>query len=263
MKLHLAAAAALVALTAVEPTMAAELPLPVKALPPAPWYDWTGFYLGLNGGYSWGRSSNDVTSAGLTPFSASQDVDGWLGGGQIGYNWQVSHNWLLGLEADFQGTGQGGSAALPTIITGGFPFAPGTIITGSLTQRLPWFGTARMRLGVEPADRWLLYATGGLAYGEVDTKENLTVRPVPGVPTSGTASASNTQAGWTVGVGTEWAMTPQWSAKLEYLYVDLGTFTDTFTGIGLPTFTLSSHFTDNVFRAGINYHFGGPIAVRD
>jgi outer membrane immunogenic protein len=245
---------------------AADMALPVKAPPPAPWYDWSGFYLGLNGGYSWGRSTTDFTVAGLTPYSTAQNMDGWLGGGQIGYNWQFNRNWILGIEADIQGTGQDGSVALPsvTVITSS-PLAAlvtTATTTGTFAQKLPWFGTVRARLGVEPADRVMLYVTGGLAYGEVDSNAAFSVTATtPGgtATTTGSASASNTQVGWTVGGGLEWAFWQRWSAKVEYLYIDFGTFSDTLTGIGaFPTITASSRVTDNIFRVGVNYSFGGP-----
>ena len=272
MKKLLTAVTALVAFAAFAPAHAADLtPPPVfKAPPPAPWYDWTGFYIGANGGYSWGNSSTSytgtsaITGLPITPFSTSQSIDGWLGGGQIGYNWQFNHNWVLGLEADIQGTGQQGTAALPSVAgTFGtiavFPFTT----TGTLGQSLPWFGTARVRLGVEPADRWLVYATGGLAYGEVDSTATISNTSTNAnlVTTTTTASSSvnNFQIGWTIGGGVEWAFANRWSAKLEYLYMDLGTFTNTFTGIGAySSLTANSHFTDNIFRVGINYNFGGP-----
>ncbi len=138
--------------------------------------------------------------------------------------------------------------------------------TGSFAQKLPWFGTLRARLGVEPVDRVLFYATGGLALGEVDSSAAFTVTTsAPGGTTTTTASAaaSNTLVGWTVGGGIEWAFWERWSAKAEYLYIDFGTFSNTLTGIGsFPTITASSHVTDNIFRVGVNYNFGGPVGPK-
>jgi len=269
-KLLIASIAVLVSVAAVGWARAADMALPVKAPPPAPWYDWTGFYIGGNGGYSWGRASTTITVPGPTTFSGSQDVNGGLGGGQIGYNWQFDRNWVAGLEADIQGTGQRGNAALPTAVftpPPGVAALPSTTTTGTFSESLPWFGTLRGRLGYVPSDRWLLYVTGGLAFGEVDSNASVTATTAfPGGPPIATAtanaSAKNTQVGWTLGGGVEWVFMPRWSVKLEYLYIDLGTFTNTFTGIGpsFPTLTGSTHFTDNIFRAGINYNFGGPAA---
>ena len=144
MKKLLAAAAAIVALAATSSAWAADLPPPqvFKAPPPPPWYDWTGFYIGGNGGYSWGRGATNYAVAGRAPFSTTQAINGGLGGGQIGYNWQFNHNWLLGIEADFQGTGERGGSGLPTIVIPpiiGAAVVPGSTTTANLSQSLPWF----------------------------------------------------------------------------------------------------------------------------
>jgi outer membrane immunogenic protein len=204
----------------------------------------------------------------VAAFSGTQNVNGGLGGGQIGYNWQFNRNWVVGLEADFQGTGERGSTGLPTIVTGGGGAVapiPTVTTTGTFSQKLPWFGTVRGRVGVEPADRVLLYVTGGFAYGEVDSNSSITASSAfpPAAPfatVTANSSARNTQPGWTVGAGGEWAFISRWSVKVEYLYVDLAAFTNTFTGTGptFPTITARTHFTDNIFRVGINYNFGGP-----
>lgn len=272
MKRFIAVTATLFASAMINSVNAADMPL--KAPVPRPVYDWTGFYLGINGGYSWGRSDTDYTRPGIAAFSSTQNLDGWLFGGQAGYNWQFNRNWIFGLEADIQGTGQRGTAALPGTSTTACP-PPGvavlpcttTATTGSFEQKLPWFGTARLRLGYAPADRWMLYVTGGLAFGEVETNAAVATTttvafaggPVVSVtPAAAAASASTTRAGWTVGGGTEWALWDRWSAKLEYLYVDLGTVNNSFTLIGaFPVINTSSHVTDNIFRVGLNYHFGG------
>ena len=267
------AVSALVIAAPLSAASAADMAL--KAPPPAPaWYDWTGFYAGVNGGYSWGKSSTNVSGTTSAPstlaFPLSQSMDGGLGGGQIGYNWQFNHNWLFGLEADIQGTGQKGTAQAPTFLFTGGPAilaVPAVTATGSLEQKLPWFGTVRARLGVEPTDHWLLYVTGGLAYGEVKSIATATTSvafaggPVLASAAS-TGTASDTHAGWTIGAGSEWVISGRWTAKLEYLYMDLGTISDTFgfTGLavgGFATATASSHITDNIFRAGVNYRFTG------
>jgi outer membrane immunogenic protein len=254
-------ATALIGFAAINAANAADLAL--KAPPPPLVVDeWTGGYIGLNLGGSWGRSSTYYTGTGLgfAPFTTSQHMDGVLGGGQIGYNWQFNKSWLLGLEADIQGTGQRGTATLPPVnvlICG----AACTSITtsGTLAQKLPWFGTVRARLGVEPSSNWLLYVTGGLAYAEIRSTAAITaiVAAPGGTATLATAaSVNNTRAGWTAGVGSEWMFAKQWSAKLEYLYMDYGHITDGFIGAGaFATLAINSHVTDNVVRAGVNYHF--------
>jgi outer membrane immunogenic protein len=263
MKRLLLAATALVGFAAIGSASAADLAL--KA-PPAPaWYDWTGAYAGLNVGGSWGRSATSYTVPGLPPYSSSQRMDGVVGGGQIGYNLQFNKNWLVGLEADIQGTGQRGTATLPTVVFTPPPGAlalPDTTSTATLAQKLPWFGTVRARLGIEPTDHWLLYVTGGLAYGEVkSTGTVMTSVAFPGGPVLGaaaaTASTNTTRTGWTVGGGVEGVISGPWTAKIEYLYMDLGTFNNAFLGIGpsYPSIAASSHVTDNILRVGLNYHF--------
>jgi outer membrane immunogenic protein len=127
-------------------------------------------------------------------------------------------------------------------------------------------------VGVLPTDRVLLYETGGLAVGEVKSTSTVAttasaVSSFGGAPVVTSASAlgtgSSTQVGWTIGAGVEGAIGGNWTAKLEYLYVDLGTVTNTFTGLGAyAPLTISSHVTDNILRAGINYRFGGPVVAK-
>jgi outer membrane immunogenic protein len=223
MKKLLAAAAGVVALGITGSALAADLPLPVKAPPPPPWYDWTGFYIGANGGYSWGRSSERFTGPGFATFTSTFNANNGLGGGQIGYNWQFNRYWVAGLEADIQGTGERGSTGLPTIVTGGGGAVapiPTVTTTGTFSSKLPWFGTVRGRIGVEAADRFLLYETGGFAYGEVDTSTSVTASSAfpPAAPFAtvvANASARNTQPGWTVGAGGERAFINRCSVKSE------------------------------------------------
>ena len=123
-----------------------------------------------------------------------------------------------------------------------------------------------------PTDRVLLYVTGGLAVGEVRSNSSVTTTTTtalsfgtPPGPTSASALAgsSTTQAGWTIGAGIEGAISGNWSAKLEYLYVDLGTVSNTFAGVGpYAPLATSSHVTDNILRAGINYKFNGPVVAK-
>jgi outer membrane immunogenic protein len=215
---------------------------------------WTGWYIGGNIGGSFGTASDSATFAGVPVGGGSPNLDGVVGGGQIGYNWQANA-WVFGLEADIQGTSEDGSSSASQTVTlpGVFIAAPPTA-TGTLnyTDKLPWFGTVRGRIGFLPAPNWLIYGTGGLAYGEVDTNTTLTV---------GALAAGNnfdtTRVGWTAGGGVEALLSRNWSAKIEYLYVDLGSFSNTFTGLSVFTpVTLNTHVTDNIVRAGLNYHFG-------
>jgi len=263
-----AAAASLFATNAMAADMAA--PRMYAKAPPivASVYSWTGFYVGINGGYSWGRSSATVAPNTAFATDIRHNVDGGLGGAQIGYNWQVDPRWVLGLEADIQGTGErGGSVdALPTLST------PLLAVTGSANSEtsFPWFATFRGRAGFLADPSLLLYATGGLAVGEVKFGTQATLigqrfdganHPV-GAPITNVGAAlsdSQTRVGWTVGAGLEKKFDPHWSAKLEYLYVDLGS--DTYFGGTADATRVGFH--DHIVRAGINYQFtAGPIAAK-
>ncbi len=236
----------------------------VKAPPPivVPVYNWTGFYIGGNIGYSWGRSSDTstITNAAGTVLLTTQNssnLNGVVGGGQIGYNWQVDRSWLLGLEADIQGTGEKGNANF-TCPSG--PCTPGIFalvppsIPFTLSQQIDWFGTVRGRAGILATPTILLYGTGGLAYGEV--KSTVTAGALSSV------SATNTHVGWTAGAGIEGVISGNWTAKLEYLYVDLGKVNGSLAATPTLTQNYSSHITDNVVRAGINYRWGGPVVAK-
>lgn len=287
MKRMLLAAAAVASLVA---TSALAADLPVKAPPPvlAPVWNWTGFYIGANGGYGWGGANTTITPfASVFPTVAfgsfSQNVDGGLGGGQIGYNWQVDPKWLIGLEADIQGTGERSSANLTTISARygsnsiGIPVARGpdfnsiATLTTALSYDLQWFATFRGRVGLLATPQTLLYATGGLAVGEFKYSAatnlgiqvfgpglaGLTPRGAFVLPIGPAASSSDTRAGWTVGAGIEHKFTPNWSGKLEYLYMDFGTNTY-FAGTANQA---DVSFHDQIFRAGINYEFAAmPVA---
>lgn len=306
------------------PAMAADLP--VKAPPPVVVFNWTGLYVGGNLGYSWGRSNNNENffAAGLGggPGSTSCAVSGTqinfalcaansdqnklkgvIGGIEAGYNWQIA-NYLVGVEADFQGSGQKGSqqftASAPTTansLVGGTIIPIVSTLAGAYTQKLDWLGTLRGRVGFVQ-DRWLVFATGGLAYGEV--KSNGIVSAT-GTATPNTApfadcgvgaatcpflplgswTDAQTRIGWTLGVGVEQAIAGNWSWKVEYLHVDLGKvntgfatlpgcFGNTASGnptascinVGAGSGTISGRITDEIVRIGVNYRIGGPVVAK-
>ncbi|UPK25127.1 outer membrane protein [Bradyrhizobium sp. 195] len=263
----------------------------VKAPIADPVWSWTGFYVGANGGYSWGRSRTDVsyfntpTGAPIAPpagsiTNAAFDMNGGIAGGQAGYNWQNA-NWVYGIEGDLQWSGEKGSAGFSCVGTAVAPVAgpclpgltflpPGGLAGTTLTidQKLQWFGTVRGRVGILATPKVLFYGTGGLAFGEIKTTGTMTgfsaLAPF-GAPIASVGSNSTTRVGWTAGVGVEGKITQNWSAKLEYLYMDLGRFSSgPFTlSPALPiSANVSSRFTDHILRAGINYQFGGPIVAR-
>jgi outer membrane immunogenic protein len=272
---------------------AADMPLKAPPLPQPPPCVWCGFYVGGNVGYSWGQwgASSNQGVFNFESTTANPRLDGWLGGFQAGYNWQLSNPWVVGLEADIQGTGEKHSQgwADPSIAAPGAPGAagcpPGEVGTppGCFTppaafipQRpgagpallnsswnFPWFGTVRGRVGFTPdaARQWLFYATGGLAFGEADYGFSWS-NPGGAVGRQSYSLSSNqTLWGWVVGGGIEAALSSRWSAKLEYLYLDLGTQSINTVDIDGAPFSVNNTVRDQILRAGVNYHFGGPLVT--
>jgi outer membrane immunogenic protein len=189
-------------------------PMPAKAplyVPPA--WTWTGFYIGINGGGGWGRSDFSA------PFSTGTfDTSGWLAGGTAGYNYQMGQA-VLGIEGDIDWSDIRGSA--PCALT-------------TCETRNNWLGTVRGRFGYSFGN-FMPYVTGGLAVGDIKSS------------IAGVGNANETKAGWTVGGGVEAHISGPWTAKLEYLYVDLGR--------GASVLGSDSRFTTNIVRAGLNYKF--------
>jgi outer membrane immunogenic protein len=213
------AAAVLMSLTAAN---AADLPrrhveMPVKAPAYVPPFSWTGFYAGINGGGAFGRSNWN----GIGAF----DTRGAMVGGTVGYNWQMPNNFVVGVEGDVDWTNNRGSTACGVGLT--------------CETKNDWLGTARGRVGYA-FGRVLPYVTGGLAVGNI--KANV----------AGVGSTDTTNAGWTVGGGVEAAITGPLSAKVEYLYADLGKANCDAAVCGAAT---DVNFHTNIVRAGLNYHF--------
>lgn len=216
--------------------------------------NWAGFYLGGNFGSGTGRDRSTLNLPAIAFFQTfNLAPDGINGGVQAGYNWQAA-NWVFGLETDIQGsTQQDNKTCILSCIPGG--------VTAAYDATLPWFGTVRGRLGYSVGSS-LFYATGGLAYGNIKTKiaTNSFVGPV-------TQSFSHTNTGWTVGAGIETPfrllglLGPNWTTKAEYLYVDLGSTSDSFIFGAVPTTTTRS-VTEHIFRTGINYHFNSPVVAK-
>jgi outer membrane immunogenic protein len=288
-RLGLAAAATAIAFSA----QAADMrPVYKAAVPVAP-SSWTGFYVGVNAGGSIGIDSTRQTAAySSTALGANVLLDnsgrhvptGWVFGGQIGYNWQVS-SFVLGLEADWQKTLQKDTRnnCAPAAATVAF-FGTGADGFGFCTsneQKVSNLGTLRARAGTLIRDT-LWYATGGFAWGTINESSafigsaNPVVFPAalqPGPFLPGAASFSSTRIGWTLGAGVETMIGGGWSAKLEYLYVDLGGISNTypiainaafgpaFTAGGVASVTNTSHVVDNIVRVGLNYRFGGGAVV--
>ncbi len=280
----LLSATAFILITAVA-AQAADIAVKAPPLPAEP--GWTGGYLGLNGGYGWGRADvqavpGDPNSQNvfkgqqnIPPLAASIDTRGWLGGVQAGYDWQIAQRWLVGFETDFDGASIKNGTSIPATI--GFGLQPATF---GVSQSIDWFGTARVRVGLLATPDLLLYATGGLAYGRVNQSATLAL-PAGQSNSSGNfgfgygcgpiyslsancfaGGASRVSTGWSAGVGGEQRITRNWSVKLEYLHVDLGRGNATMLGNLPPGVPLAASFlnasssaTFDLVRAGLNYRF--------
>ncbi len=217
---------------------------------------WTGFYAGINGGGAFGASENlrvtnnaDYTEADIGQFYH----DGAFGGGQIGYNWS-GFGWgnqvVLGVEADIQGSGIGSSFNRNDLT---YSFAPALF---GANQSIDYFGTVRGRLGYAVGNA-LIYATGGLAYANVDTKVSLNL---PTYSVTNNLGSNQTETGWVVGGGVEYLLTPSWSVKVEYQYIDLGnqTISNVASDGYIDRMTFDNSFS--TVRAGINYHVNAGYA---
>jgi outer membrane immunogenic protein len=249
MKRFLMAAGALAFATAAQ---AADLPAkPVyksPAMVPVA-YNWTGFYVGGHVGWGWQNATASLVSVPPgSPLPAgtliSSDSNGFLGGGQVGWNWQTGQL-VFGLEGDFSWTGQ----STATTVTSTVPVA-GTTVTGA--TKYNWFATGTARVGVASSN-WLAYVKGGVAFADLDfTGSDV----VPGVGTFTVNPFSDTRTGWTVGAGFEYGFAPNWSAKIEYNYMDFGTeqyptATTPFVGNTVIDHDLQVH----AVKGGINFRW--------
>jgi outer membrane immunogenic protein len=195
-----------------------------KAVPSAiAYYNWTGFYAGVVAGYGFGSSDWNVPAVSTSP-------KGWNIGGTLGYNLQVG-SFVYGIEGDLAWSNVSGST---------------TVGATTVTTENDYLATVRGRLGYS-FDRFLPYLTGGLAYGDVKTS----ITPAG-------LSSSKSKLGWTIGGGLEYAFMGNWTAKLEYLYVDLGNVNP---GFAVPA-TTSVSFDEHLVRVGLNYKFSGPVFSR-
>ena len=264
---------------------------------------WQGFYAGLNAGYGFGTANNaaqfgwanpayfnysayDAAQAGTqaAAFAGANSFmgqgitqGGFIGGGQVGYNYQYGQSFILGFEADMQGSGISGQGN-----TNGFaPYSSGISVysttdgyltNGTVQAGINWMGTARGRIGYLITPTVLMYATGGLAYGGtyLKTFPNTITTSNSGNSASNTAiwtqnSQQNFNVGWTAGAGAEWMMAPNWSIKGEALYYDLGNTTvsnTAYSGYGsqaainpIGGSSTRAYYQGVIARAGVNYHF--------
>lgn len=225
---------------------------------------WVGLYVGINAGgmnsadNSFGFSATDTGNAGLgsifsgpgaLPRSFTMTESGGLVGGTIGYNWQITPHWILGAEADLDYAGLRSSATLIG------PF--GTQYPHRLS--MDFLGTARGRLGYAPTPDLLLFGTGGLAYAKTNFGSAFVCTncaPLSATEPLTSTSTSKLSLGWSAGAGTEWKFSTHWSAKAEYVYVDLGPIGNTIVytyGPSISTLTSKHDIREHVFRLGLNW----------
>jgi outer membrane immunogenic protein len=235
---------------------------------------WSGFYLGINGGYGGesglGFRDNVFETSPVTPYASlagSTNITGGFGGGQVGYNLQAG-NIVYGIETDIQGSGIMGSGTQAFLGASGTSFCPASpFLPASCGAKsdlnVDYFGTVRGRLGYNVGGT-LLYLTGGFAYGGVNTSTAYADYITPGsVNLHGRASNSATLTGWTAGAGVEYKISPSWSLKGEYQFVDLGsisagpgpTLIGTTPSVNYLLNSKSQQVEFNTVRVGLNYFF--------
>jgi outer membrane immunogenic protein len=259
LKNHLLSGVSVVALVLASPAIAASPPI----------YSWTGFYVGANAGYSWGNVDTNLNDRGLAngfglatgftntlpgSFPVSLRPEGFIGGAQAGYNWQVNPSWLWGIEADLQGSAEKDHANRL--------FSYGCDVEGStcnLAQtrdaKIEWFGTVRGRIGWLSTPTNLLYLTGGLAYGRVSASGTVT-DDIRNTGASFIFGDARLKAGFAVGGGFEaaFANSTRWTLKLEYLYINLGSIGGSgIEPISGSVYSWDAKFVDHIIRVGVNY----------
>jgi outer membrane immunogenic protein len=227
--------------TAVGCASAADMPLPQAVPVPPPnyfpaYYNWSGVYLGINGAYAFGRST--WTNNGLT--TSGFNVNGGLAGGTLGANYQIG-SYVVGFDGDIDWSSVRGTSSTAACV------GLGALPAGTTCQtNTSWLGTARARVGYA-FDRVLVFGSAGAAFGNMQARVN----------PQGTSLNIPPQLGWTVGGGVEYAFTDAISAKLEYLFVNLGTAScpTTIGCIPVPAANGSISLYENLVRAGVNYRF--------
>ena len=289
---------------------------PLSSSQPTPW---SGFHVGVDGGYAWdpnvytaaypviagidmlqtdpipfgfGGSYSGITHGGASALSATgasrPNVNGFLAGGQVGYDYQFGGRFVVGVEGDIQGASVRGHGAFTGLASTTFSDPAScdpaekicTDVVGSSVQNqksIDWLGTVRGRFGYLVTPTLLVYGTGGLAYGGVTARTSITQQwggneYGPSLISPGAAgNISDTRVGWTLGGGVEWFFLQNWSVKVEYLYYDLGNVQFASSPLTTilpipPSFELPNaynvaipithtRFDGNMFRAGVNYHF--------
>jgi opacity protein-like surface antigen len=222
----IAMAAAVLALCI--PAHAADVDVPYVKVPPATLYNWSGLYVGANLGGAFGSETATVPTLG----SFSTDPSGVLGGGQMGYNFMFSPHWLLGVEGEVDLTSAKGNVVVPN------PIAAATIISNP-----NWFDSLEGRLGFVQGP-WLYYVKGGAAWMAANYRVSATFGGV-----TSDATVNSYRPGWTIGAGVEYMLSPWWSAKFEYDFLDFGSQNLT---IGIPVVGFNTQVHE--FKLGVNFH---------
>jgi outer membrane immunogenic protein len=228
------------------PAMAADLPSRKEApvyLAPAPVYSWTGFYVGAEFGGQWGNNSTSLVNnftANTLATTGSYNTSGVVGGGLIGYNYQINQ-FVLGVEADLTGSSNQGRFSTTNAL--GF--------SASQNSQYGFGAGVRGRLGWA-IDRTLIYATGGWAYETIDQSYSN-----PFINNFLQQKISTDRSGYTIGGGVEYAFAPNWSGRLEYRWTDYGKYVSNFGNL----VSIQQHPTDNTIQAAIIYHFAAPAPV--
>jgi outer membrane immunogenic protein len=222
---------------------AADLPFKAPPANPAVRFSWTGCYVG---GHLGGVVSEDRTTN-LLGNSLSYSSPGFVGGGQIGCDYQFAARWVVGVEgrAAWSSLRNSRAETVRNLVTG-------VILPSQFSLSNDFLASTTARLGYSFADRWLVFVRGGGAWTREKADDAFNVAGIPVDP-----SATLTRTGWTVGTGVDWAFAPHWSASLEYNYYDFGsrgaTLTDNPTGTVVNLFSLKD--TIHAVTAGVNYHF--------
>jgi outer membrane immunogenic protein len=233
------------AATAVTPALSADLGVAptykAPAIPSA--FSWSGFYIGGHLGGAW-ASDTVVQSNGVAAFSSTKITSaGFAGGGQLGYNWIVAPNWLLAVEADISGTSLDG-----TVTYNG---------RAQFNEKAKVFGTVRGRAGYLVNNNWLFYGTGGFAWDDdIFTRTQISATATTTPPLGDVRTNSGTRVGWTAGGGVEWGFTRNWTARVEYLHLDLADRTFSFNPPNNVFRSIDEgRLHIDTVRAGVNYLF--------
>ena len=223
---------------------------------PAPVFSWTGFYIGGQVGYGFGRDSAAIDARAIGApalFAYGGSSSGVVGGGHVGYNYALGNNAILGasglvvgLEGDVDGSDTRANGDLGVALG-----TPAGLLTGRVKTDIQ--GSARGRLGIA-VDRLLVYATGGAAFGDFNSSYTLNLPPIA----AGSLYFDHVRVGYTVGGGVEYAVTRNWSLRAEYRYSDFGTFTDSTATI--PGVVARHHEFLQRAQVGFSYKFDNPVA---